>query len=266
MTKDEKLKIISDLKEEGLSFTQIADKLGENRTAVYRIYSENKENQTTNSINNLKPITMQKSNNNSKLAYHLRKMDLEHEKEIKQMEFDEQERKSEHELEKMKLQSKILQQQQDIEEMKLRKMEEKQKNEVLETVETNPEMIDEMISEINDETPYNEEETIVSIPKKLQNDFKIFSTNIKNYQNEEIGKKIAEQLFEQCTKIRKYFLEWIKANNFNPKEIIQTKILKSIYKYLQSIIDELDNRGFFGGSYITLEVPEDILDEMLELL
>ena len=267
MSKNNLTNEVKDLKDKGLSFNQIAEELGISKSAAYRTFNEyihlvsdNEENKSI--INKQKLANMKVTENienslskvNPKLILHMRKMEMEHEKLLKEMEFDEFERQRDFQKEQMNLKAEILKMKAEIVELKHRQKEKETPNERTEQLSETDEIVI--------ETTENEVVKEVTIPKKLQSMFSKFAENLFKFQNEEIEEETAKELLEQNATLLKYFTKWIKVKEIEPNEVPQRKVLKKLQKILQSITEDFENRGFFSSTYANFEIPEDLLDEI----
>jgi altronate dehydratase len=189
-------------------------------------------------------------------------MELEHEKQMKEMEFEELERQREFQKEQLDYNQKISKLKEEMEQMKRSQTFQNLKLEVPKT-EIPDEIETESEIETNDEI---EKESQIIVPKKLQSMFSTFAENIFRFQNEKIEEETAKELLEQNITLLKYFGKWIKAKEIEPNEVPQRLVLKKIQKILQSMTEDFEKRGFFSSSYAEFEMPEDLFDEISVLL
>ena len=251
---------IKDLKDEGLSFSQIAEKLEISKATAHRIFSQNNENSSENEMFTDDIETNQTSkdlnrNTNPKLIYQLKKLEYEHVKHMKELELDEIERQREFQKQQMDLQNQIIKLKSELEQLRRFQDVQSAQNQINE---------EDVSYEIEDfET---EEIPEITVPKKIRNAFETFIQNIFKFNNTEIDEDIVTKLLEQNITVQKYFAKWIKSKEIEPNEVPHRIILKKLQKILQSIDEDLKCRGIFSSRLASFEIPESMLDEISELL
>jgi len=251
------------LKEEGMSYAQIGKALGITKSAAYRLLQneiatdDDDFEDETPSKTQPKSVSAKKSDieEDLHLAYKIKKLELQHAREMREMEFKEESRKREHARSVQELEDEVETLKEEMEKLKRTNQQPTSSRKAAaiedddydeeddfeeefeadfddETDETDSETED----ETDDETPYetlrnetfrtvktaHKHAKIVEIPEKLLSEYETFVSEIFAKQGDEFYKSEFLELAEETERVRKKFKKFAAKNPFPADDIPQS--------------------------------------------
>lgn len=252
-------KEVHELHKKGFSFNQIAQELGISKSKAYRIMNETVdvseaetvvERPVSKTFQNVpkQPETRENGKEYNaeslKLQVMLRKIELKHEAKIKQLEFDEQDKKREFELKNNAINSENERLKNRIENFKQRT--------------SNSELVKK--EEEDDEI----EEYIPELDLILKDEFCDFIEELleqRRYYQEDFDK-----LFSTVKQLNVNIIDWAEAEDEEVDEFSEYELIQKIENVINHYYENFDNYRSFFGSTIIMEFEDEVYSEMQDYI